>query len=296
MAVFIMFSFTCCNNKDINTNIDETAETVCEQTPSPKNSSTGGEWALIGIMESGYDEAEKDTYASRYYDNVRVSVKSKKGRLSDTYTTEYARTIMGLCAIGKDPRNVEGYDLTQALDDREMTISQGVNGACYALVAADMADVKLKNEKQYISFIMESVGDMEASSGTDYISMAILALGRYKSGEIDTFVKKQTDKLSGAQQDDGSLENCEATAEAIIALSTAGIDVTEDERFIKNGNSLLDGLMLYYSKDGFYHSRDGKEETDIMATEKGLLAMESVEAFKNGHVLYRSRLQGSEGN
>lgn len=288
MIAVISLSFVGCNEDDLNDIIEQTAQTVHEMTPSPQNASIGGEWALIGILNSNIDSEEKEICASRYYDNVRRTVKSKKGILSESYTTEYARTVMGLCAAGKDPCNVEGYDLTIHLDNSKRTINQGINGACYALIASEIAGIKLSNEQTYISYIMETTESLKGSTSTDYISMSVLALSPYKENKkVAEFIEKQIDKLSDVQLNDGSLGSCESTAECIIALSTAGVDVEHDERFIKENNNIFNGLMNFYKDDGFVHTKDDKE-ADMMATEKGLLALESIESFKNGQVLYKS--------
>ena len=288
MIAVISLPLVGCNEDDINNVIEQTAQTVYEKTPSPQNASIGGEWALIGMLNSNIDTDKKEICISRYYDNVRRTVKSKKGILSESYTTEYARTIMGLCAAGKDPRNVEGYDLTIYLDNSKMTMNQGINGACYALIASEMAGIKLSNEQTYISYIMEATESLNVSTGTDYISMSVLALSPYKENKnVTKFLEKQIDKLSDVQLRDGSLGSCESTAECIIALSTAGVDVEHDERFIKENKNLFNGLMIFYKDDGFVHTKDD-QETDMMATEKGLLALESIESFKNGQVLYKS--------
>ena len=79
--------------------------------------------------------------------------------------------------------------------------------------------------------------------------------------------------------------NCESTAEAIIALSQLGVDVFTDNRFVKEDNNLGNSLMEYYvGNGGFSHSAGDKE--DLMATEKALLAIDSMRKLENGERLY----------
>ena len=84
-------------------------------------------------------------------------VKEQEGVLSDKRYTEYSRAILALTAIGDDPKDVAGYDLTKALEDYDTVVSQGLNGAVVALLAlnADRLDVDGPLEKQYLDFILE---------------------------------------------------------------------------------------------------------------------------------------------
>ncbi len=47
----------------------------------------------------------------------------------------------------------------------------------------------------------------------------------------------------------------ETSAQALVALSTLGIDAAADARFSKDGKTILDGLLQYYlDGGGFYHA------------------------------------------
>ena len=68
-------------------------------------------------------------------------------------------------------------------------------------------------------------------------------------------VKKSVDKalkfLSRQQNNDGGysaegISNCESTAQVLMAISALNINI-EDSRFVKNGNTVLNGLLDYYS-------------------------------------------------
>lgn len=291
-----MVAITGCGNSSlsIDENIDDTSKYLLQEVESPGVASVGGEWSVIGIMNSQIDDETKEAYASRYFDSARAQVKSKKGVLDEEHYTEYARVSMGLASIGEDPTNVEGYNLISYLDDYDKIREQGINAAAYALVASQMSGVKLANEERYIQFISEEIKGYDETDGatSDYVSMGILALSYYKDrDDVKDLIEQKIDELSEAQMDDGSMGNCESTSEAIIALTTAGVDVTTDERFIKNEKSLLDGLLTYKKDIGYLHVTDDKnaEEINIMATEKALLALESIRALDDGTYLYKSK-------
>ena len=68
--------------------------------------------------------------------------------------------------------------------------------------------------------------------------------------------------LSEKQSDDGGyagfgVKNAESTAQVITALSSLGIDCATDARFLKNGNSLIDGIMKFRLEDGSFCHEEG---------------------------------------
>ena len=94
--------------------------------------------------------------------------------------------------------------------------------------------------------------------------------------------------LSEAQLQDGDFKsfgvrNAESTAQVITALSALYIDPANDERFIKNGNSVFDGLLLYRNEDGSFSHKQG-EETNPTATVQVFYSM----------VAYKRMLEGKD--
>ncbi len=102
-------------------------------------------------------------------------------------------------------------------------------------------------------------------------------------------VEKGLNYLSSAQSENGAMINwgkpsCETTAQTIVALCTLGIDIETDERFIKNGNTLMDGLMSYkLESGGFAHSFEGLGKADGYASTQGMYAVISYLRSKNGY-------------
>ncbi len=139
----------------------------------------------------------------------------------------------------------------------------------------------------------EDLTGNNAVSDVDMTGMAMIALGPYMS---QTKVKKAIDKaisyLSDAQQGDGGYQswgtsNSESCAQAICGLLACGVNPNTDSRFIKNGNSILDALMSFYTEEtdketgeaicGFRHvntASGGYEPTyNQMATEQAYYAL-----------------------
>ena len=187
---------------ELSAAIQDTAEYVYTMVRDPQVGSIGGEWAVLGLARSGYDVP--DSYYQDYYATVEEYVEACDGVLHDKKYTEYSRVIVALSAIGKDARDVAGYDLTKPLADYDKTIWQGLNGPIWALIALDSAGYPMPENPEaetqatrqmYIDRILECqlpdggwslFGGTEsatAGDGTadpDITGMALQALAKYQ--------------------------------------------------------------------------------------------------------------------
>lgn len=85
---------------------------------------------------------------------------------------------------------------------------------------------------------------------------------------------------SGAYSSYGA-ENAESTAQTWIALSCLGVDALSDERFIKEGHTLLDGIQQFYIGGGQYaHQLQG--EYSNMASMQVFLALTAADLLQCG--------------
>ena len=256
----------------------------------------GSEWLVIALARSGRDVPDS------YYDSVVKAVQSAKGQLSDKKSTEYARAILALTAIGKDPTDVGGYDLLAGLADMDDVTYQGINGAIFALLALDSGkyDVPAAAEggtqvtrDGLVAYILaQQLSDGGwALSGTsadpDVTAMALQALAPYRTGDetVDAAVDKGVQLLSDMQLADGGYSswgtlNSESCAQVLIALAALGIDPVSDSRFAKNGLTVLDALLAYAVSGGFRHTADG--EADAIATEQALCALAAYARLLDG--------------
>ncbi len=123
---------------------------------------------------------------------------------------------------------------------------------------------------------------------TDTTAMAVQALAPYYN-ENET-VKNAVDNalllLSERQLEGGDfasygVSNPESTGQVLTSLTSLGIDPTADERFIKNGNNLIDGLKIYRNDDGSFSHEKGKEYNEN-ATVQTLYSLISYIRFSEG--------------
>lgn len=289
--------------------IADTARFLYQTVPAPQVGSVGGEWTVLGLARSGYDLPEE--YYRDYYAGVEDYVRERGGVLHDKKYTEYSRLIVALAALGKDARDVAGYDLTKPLGDYGKTVWQGINGPIWALIALDCRDYPMPENPEtgtqatrqmYLEDILARqlpgggwnlTGKSSAGPDPDVTGMALQALAKYQDQPA---VKEAVDKalacMSQAQSGDGGftyggVSNSESVVQMMVALCELGISL-EDPRFVKNGNTLLDNLMTYYEPGSGFRHTDGGEGSDLMATEQGLYGLVAVRrAIRGGNSLYR---------
>ena len=265
--------------------------------PNPIVDSVKGEWAIIGLARS--DASMPTNYYSSYYDRVVAYVEDKindAGQLHTVRSTENARVALAVTAIGKDPRNVGGHNLLTALNDVTYVNQQGVNGPIWALLALDSKNYDAPGREELIASILakqfEDGGWAVTPEGStpatiadvDMTAMAIQALAPYYNTRKD--VKDAVDKalicLSGKQLEDGRFQswgttNSESAAQVVVALSALGIDADKDTRFVKSGNSALDGLLSFAVEAGGFGHDDNV--VDQMATEQAYYALAAYDRF-----------------
>ena len=273
--------------------ISAAAEYLYKTVSNPIVGATGGEWTILGLSRSG--EEIPNEYFRKYYSNVESYVRECQGVLHSRKYTEYSRVVLALTAIGKNPENVAGYNLTAPLMDYEKTIRQGLNGPVWALIALDCGNYGNEEiREKYISFILgrelENGGfaltKNETEVNIDVTAMTLVALSAYMDDEnVKEAVNRAVSVLSDVQNENGDFslygtENPESAAQVLTAISALGISY-EDTRFVKNGNSLVDNILSFYiSGEGFSHIKN--TETDIMATEQSLYALVAANRCKNG--------------
>ena len=168
---------------------------------------------------------------------------------------------------------------------------QGINGLIWGLLALDSIGYDVPEgshdtRESIISGILsEELPDggfcfLGDEADADITAMALTALAPYYndetrynvtvSGEVRSVaVHEAVDRavalLSEMQCETGDFmsfgafgeRNCESTCQVAIALCTLGIDPFSDPRFVKNGNSVWDGIIRYRGDDGgFSHAGD----------------------------------------
>ncbi len=197
---------------------------------------------------------------------------------------------------------------------------QGINGYIWSLLAVDSRSYQEPEDAQWTreSLLTELLSRQledggfglmpKEASDVDLTSMALTALAPYGnsdqtytftsqvSGEevtttVDQAAERAFVRLADLQAEDGSMvtyeeRTSESTSWTMVALASWNRDPQEDEQFIKNGNSLVEGLQAFQLADGgIIHSLDGDEEEtegNNMAGYQAAYGLEAVCRLREG--------------
>ena len=303
------------------------ADTLLSDSYIALAGSTPGDWYPIALSRLGY-KTDYSGYLAVLEQNVKERY-ALDGGLSAAKATEWHRIILAVLASGGNPRDIDGIDLVaDGTYNRGKTASlgrQGINGWIWGLIALDSKSWEVPKDAYYTrdDIILQILSAQLENGGfaltgeaadPDITAMALQALAPYYNSETvytlpggaasgkeeKTTVRKAAEAalecLSGLQSAQGDFfswgtQNSESCSQVIIALCALGIDPLCDERFIKNGVTLWDGLMRYRREDGgFLHSFSYDSDnpaslpdaSNSMAGEQALLALCALIRQKKG--------------
>lgn len=297
LLLAMLVSLAACGKEE--TPIKKTARYLQAQIPEPTCAAVGGDWLVFGLARSGLKAPQK--YFDTYYKNVEDYIVSVDGVLSRKKNTEYSRVILALTAIGKNPADAAGFNLLLPLGDFDETVRQGVNGVIFALLALDSGGYEIPEAPEaetqatrelYVGELLRREipdGGWALTGGTpdaDMTAMALQALAKYRDRQdVEDAVQRGLAALSALQEPDGAYlswdeENSESVCQVIVALTELGISL-DDERFVKNGQTLPQVLERFACEDGSYrHSLNGN--SDEMATEQAFYALAAIHRAETG--------------
>ena len=297
LLLAMLVSLAACGKEE--TPIEKTARYLQAQIPEPTCAAVGGDWLVFGLARSGLKAPQK--YFDTYYKNVEDYIVSVDGVLSRKKNTEYSRVILALTAIGKNPADAAGFNLLLPRGDFDETVRQGVNGAIFALLALDSGGYEIPEAPEaetqatrelYVGELLRREipdGGWALTGGTpdaDMTAMALQALAKYRDRQdVEDAVQRGLAALSALQEPNGAYlswdeENSESVCQVIVALTELGISL-DDERFVKNGQTLPQVLERFACEDGSYrHSLNGN--SDEMATEQAFYALAAIHRAETG--------------
>lgn len=303
---------------------------------------TPGDWYPIGMSRLEVPE-DYSRYLAVLKAEVEKRYK-EKNKLSAAKATEWHRISLAVLASGGDPRSFgkdkDGNPINLIADgtyNRKKLGRQGINGWIWGLIALDSARYEIPagsiNTRDGIitEILCRQLSDggfalSGKTSDPDITAMSVQALAPYYASqkvyrytlksskqEISRTVKQVIDEslscLSRLQTEDGDFiswgtQNAESTAQAAVALCSLNIDPQKDARFIKNGKTLIDGILKYRMPDGgFAHSytydpdnpSSKPDKSNSMAGEQVLYALAAVIRQQKGQsALYDFRKSAPE--
>lgn len=240
------------------------------------NAGVGAEWYVFALAQDGeYD-------FSAYRRNLLAYLESA-GTISAATKQKYALALMA--AGGNDP-----FLQTVA---SETIGAQGLMTWVYGL---HLLNNGLEGN-QTVQEALDKLLSLQLADGgwaltgaaadVDVTAMTVQALAPHAAQQaVGEAIDKALSLLSARQMENGDfvsygVANPESTAQVMVALCALGINGLEDERFIKNGNTLLDGICRYQLADGsFSHTLGGAFNGN--ATVQALHAMVAYQRMQDG--------------
>ena len=213
------------------------------------------EWYIIALSQDGV--RGMDSYERALTDYISSNT------IHSATTRE--KLALALCAAGSS----DSY-IADILDE-----SVGENGIMSRIYGLHILNNGYTCDKYTAESVADELLGMQFDDGgwalfgeygdIDVTAMTVQAFAPQYSerADVEASVDRALDFLSRKQMDDGGYKglgkpNLESSAQVLTALSALGIDCCEDERFIKDGNTVIDGMLGYRLGDGrFCHEADG---------------------------------------
>ena len=238
---------------------------------------SSADWYAMAAVQRGYDLSTYCAALKSYLNDQDEPSATSRERLALTLTACDA-SAAGLC--------------TDYLDG-----SAGKMGIMSWIFALHLMNNGVPSAQYTTEQLIRELTDRQAPDGgwslagdfgdPDVTAMTLQALAPYReSGQAGDAIARGTAYLSQVQLGSGAYrsfgtENPESTAQVWIALCALEIDPFADERFIKNGNTLLDGIRQFRIAPGCYAHTAGGAESGL-ATVQTYLALTAAEMQQRG--------------
>ena len=236
--------------------------------------------------------------------------------------TDYAKWVLAIQAAGGDPSSLvynktkinlleKIYNFHVRLNDGTVKnlYAQGLNAPIWSLIALDSVPETVPQDARYskadlVRYIVKaqnadgSFALIQGSKGdVDITAMALQALAKHRNENgVEAAVQKAVQWLAAQQRENGgfasyySNDNCESTAQTIIALTALGIDPAAAPFRMETGTTMLDALLYYHLGDGsFAHEANtyGVLTANDLASEQAHLALTAYDRYaQNKETLY----------
>ena len=235
------------------------------------------DWYAIALSQDGYTDLSA-------YENSLKSYLAVNNIASATSREKYA---LALCAAGSSDSYISDILDSSIGEQGMMSWIYGLhvlnNGyTCHNFTADSVVDTILSMQYDDGGWaLFGSYGDI------DVTAMTVQALApNCGRSDVSEAVDRALDFMSRRQEDNGGYQsfgtpNPESAAQVLTALSALGIDCRYDERFIKDGNNVIDGITAYQLGDGsFCHAMGG--ESNETATVQSLYSLIAFKRMTEG--------------
>lgn len=254
------------------------------------------DWLIIALRSCGEDffpgDLTADGNSLLTFKEAEITGQESK---PDGMTSDCARSVLAILALGGDPRSIGGNDLIKLISSSQLSngkfgdsLENGgeemVNSHVWAMIALGSAGEdpqSLNAARTWLLDQQHADGGFhhvrgEQSSDVDTTAQAVVALILAGEPATSEAMQKALDYLHREQMITGGFgswqtENLESTAAVLQALVAAGLDPQAGE-WSKDGRTLIEVIESYSVGDGsFRHTLKGR--SNQMATEQALIVL-----------------------
>lgn len=247
------------------------------------------DWQAIVLAQAGYKVPDS------YLKELESKVSAAKGVFNRA--TDYARTTLAVRALGGNPADVAGYNLIEKLYNNDKITGQTLNNAAYVLLALDSGTYTMPDNAKWTpaKLLTEILSKQNTDGGftlttgasdPDMTAMVLTVLAGHKNDPaVNTAGQRAAAWLATAQDKNGGYgDSSESVAQAIIGLSSFGIDPA-GAAYTKGNVNLVSKLLSFSAAGGgFAHTAGG--DYNQLSTEQALGALVAYNLFSTGGKLY----------
>lgn len=267
-------------------------------------------WTMLEMVQAGYKN--RLTKIDDYVASAAATISAS------TAATDIEKSIIALNALGYDVKNMNingiKVDAVEKLTSCNMSSS---SPAMFALIAVDAGNFDIPSGKCTRESLVKNLLSLQTKdhgwtwmplsedpeADIDMTGMALAAFAPYylasdaKTAGLteDTYnsvksaVDAAIDTLSKKQGANGSYGNTDTDAWVIVGLSSIGIDANANDKFIKNGHGLYDGMFEYVLDDFSGFGWTNNKELNAFATNdafRALIAYSNMKATGKAYNVY----------
>ena len=267
-------------------NVKEYSDVILENISSTYTAKSD-DWSIMEMAAyAAYNPntANKTTAETKqnYINNIVKAVAG--GKMGDT---DLDKAIIALTAIGGDATKLypvnDNTPMNAVEKLNQVNHSTSAWSAPYTLAAYNQKEYDSESYENALVDALLSAQDENGSWnewGTiDTTSNAIIGLSFYMDREdVATAIGKGLNYLSAMQQTDGAFDdgygaNSNSTAMVVMALAAAGVNPDTDARFVKNGNSALDGMLSFAVEENKGFGYNDNSSVNAYATDQCFRAL-----------------------
>lgn len=290
IAILLPFTASAAPSDDFETHLTSLENHVqsgqLAQSLQAAQSGQPDDWAAIALARDGaLNQENQAAYLGKLRSETNLS------------GTALEKVIIALKALKQDPTDFNGRNLISELG-RDTSVNTP-SADIYALIAFNKYEDRLPagavNTPASLIQKILSQADQDGGWGyagppadVDTTGAALAALAPYQNqADVKEAINKAVEYLASIELPDGGFsnygENSDSTAEAVIGLTSVGIDPTSGQ-FDKGGKNPLNNLYTFQSGDGYVWQKGDAE--DPYTNEEVLEAFVAYKVFLSGGKLF----------